>query len=275
MTAEFTPSTSIDEASSAPPHWILLRGTEILVGGEPDGERVLPTEVEIGRFIESLDQHPLGVLNGRNVIAAEAPADFEPLESFVFAGIRELFENIDLVAWALAGRAIGIIEWDRTHRFCGRCGTATERQETQRSRSCPRCGLVRFPRLDPSIIVAVEKDGQLLLARNATYPANSFSVLAGFVDQGETLEDAVRREVCEEVGIEVESIAYFGSQFWPFPHGLMVAFTALWKSGELQPDSGEISEANWFPPDALPPLPGKISIARALVDDFVRRQRGE
>ena len=273
MSSEFRPGTALDPGATAPTQWLLVRGTEILIGIDQNGDRTVPIEIEISSITASLVAHPLGTIGSRNVVAAEVSIDLEPPPDFNFYSFRELFETIDPVSFGLAGRALGVIEWDRTHRFCGRCGAATQLIEGQRSRRCTECGLVRYPRLDPSIIVAVERDGRLLLARNATFTSGFFSVLAGFVDQGETLEEAVHREVREEVGIEIENLAYFGSQYWPFPHGLMVGFTASWAGGELAPDPAEIAEVDWFAPDALPMLPGKISIARELIDDFVRRSR--
>ncbi|HEX7842628.1 MAG TPA: NAD(+) diphosphatase, partial [Kofleriaceae bacterium] len=164
--------------------------------------------------------------------------------------------------------------WDRDHRFCGRCGAATERSATERVRTCTRCGHGAYPRLSPAIIALVERDGRALLARNARFPRPFFSTLAGFVEVGETLEAAVAREIHEEVGIAVTDVRYFGSQPWPFTGSLMIGYTARWAGGEIVPDPTEIADADWFSPDELPLLPPSLSIARVLIDDFVRRHDG-
>ncbi len=207
--------------------------------------------------------HFLGTLDGRPCVAveeAEAPGPG-------FVGLRQLWQQVDGQLWAIAGRAVQIVAWDDAHRFCGRCGAATEPMADQRARHCPRCGLDAYPRLAPAVIVLVEQDdGRVLLARNASFSEPFFSCLAGFVEPGETLEEAVRREVREEVGIELCDLAYFGSQPWPFPHSLMIGFTARLASGEVHPDGQEITEAAWFPASDLPRLPGEISIARALIE---------
>jgi NAD+ diphosphatase len=134
-----------------------------------------------------------------------------------------------------------------------------------------RCGFSAYPRLSPAVITLVERDGRALLARNALRNLPFFSVLAGFVEVGETLEETVHREIREEAGIEITDVRYFGSQPWPFTGSLMIGFTARWKAGEIQADTSEILDAGWFAADALPPLPPPLSIARALIDDFVRR----
>jgi NAD+ diphosphatase len=137
--------------------------------------------------------------------------------------------------------------------------------------------LTSYPRISPAIIVAVTRrfeDGmRILLARNHRFPPGRYSVIAGFVEAGETLEECVRREVEEETGIQVDNIRYFGSQPWPFPNSLMIGFTAEHAGGEIVIGAGEIADAQWFAPDALPLLPPKISIARRLIDDFVARWR--
>jgi NAD+ diphosphatase len=139
------------------------------------------------------------------------------------------------------------------------------------AKECPQCGLIDFPRISPAVIVLVERDKKVLLARSSRFKDELYSVLAGFVDPGETLEEAVRREVKEEVNIEVSNIRYFGSQPWPFPDSLMIAFTAQYSGGEIHVDGTEILDTNWFDPDKLPTIPGKISIARALIDWFVSK----
>jgi NAD+ diphosphatase len=142
----------------------------------------------------------------------------------------------------------------------------------ERSRRCPQCGQTGFPRLAPAVIVLIERgDGRALLARNARFPDGMYSCVAGFVEPGETLEQAVHREIREEVGIEVRDLQYFGSQPWPFPHSLMIGFFAQYASGDLTPDGDEIADARWFSPSDLPGLPGEISIARALIDAWRRR----
>ncbi len=142
-----------------------------------------------------------------------------------------------------------------------------------RAKECPDCGLVIFPRLSPAIIVLVEKEGKILLAKAVRFKEDIYSILAGFVEPGETLEEAVEREVREEVGIAIKDIRYFGSQPWPFPDSLMIGFLAKYKSGRIKIDKEEIVDAGWFSPENLPNIPGNISIARRMIDWFLSQHK--
>lgn len=200
--------------------------------------------------------------------------DGEPPPGTSPVPLRQLFGVLDDEDFGIAGRALGFLTWDRDHRFCGRCGAPTRRSATERVRVCPACGHSAYPRLSPAVIVLVEREDKALLARNARTRMPFFSTLAGFVEVGETLEETVAREIREEAGIELCDVRYFGSQPWPLTSSLMVGFTARWAAGELVPAPEELAEAGWFGVDELPLLPGKLSIARALIDDFIRRHGG-
>jgi NAD+ diphosphatase len=158
------------------------------------------------------------------------------------------------------------MDWDRTHQFCGACGTPTAPKPNERARQCPSCGLTQYPRIAPAVMALVRRGDELLLARSPHFVPGMHSALAGFVEPGESLEQCLRREVREEVGIEVTNLTYFSSQPWPFPHSLMIAFNCDYAAGELKPDPSEIEAAAWFALDHLPILPNKISIARRLID---------
>ena len=214
----------------------------------------------------------LGTLDGRRCWAVELGT----VGGDEMTDLYSLWARVDEVRWKLAGRAVQLVEWQRTHGYCGSCATPTEPVAGERARRCPRCGLLAFPRLAPAVIVLVERpdDGRALLARNVRFPSGMFSCLAGFVEPGETLEEAVHREVAEEVGVKLDTVRYWGSQPWPFPHSLMVGFTAEWSAGEIACQAGEIAEARWFAPDELPDIPPGISIARRLIDDWVGRRAG-
>lgn len=203
---------------------------------------------------------------GRTLLDGEAPPS-----GTAAVPLRQLFSVLPDDDFGIASRALGLTAWDRDHRFCGRCGAPTRRSPSERVRLCTACNHGAYPRLSPAVIVLVERDGRALLARNARTRMPFFSTLAGFVEVGESLEEAVSREIKEEAGIDLADIRYFGSQPWPLTNSLMVGFTARWAAGELTPDPTEIADADWFAPDALPPVPGKLSIARALIDDFARR----
>lgn len=211
----------------------------------------------------------LGDYEGSPCFSAELAQDAKAPQGMSFQNLRQLFEALPQELFALAGRAKQIMEWDRDHQFCGRCGDSMVAQTEDRSKKCPACGLISFPRLAPAIIVAVTRGDEILLAHAARFAAGWYSVLAGFVEPGETLEEAVAREVYEEVGIRVKDIGYFGSQPWPFPHSLMVGFTAQYAGGEIRLDPREIKDARWFKADQLPNIPSRISIARRLIDHFV------
>lgn len=189
-----------------------------------------------------------------------------------FSGPRELTGTIPDDEVALAAYAVRIVDYDRSTRFCGRCGKKTRPLKTERARLCTDCNRIVYPRISPAIIVLIKKDDSVLLASSPRFPPDLHSVLAGFVEPGENLEEAVHREVKEEVGIEIENIRYFGSEPWPFPDSLMVGFYADYTGGEIQIDKNEIVSAGWFTRDNLPVLPSTMSISRALIEAWRRRE---
>jgi NAD+ diphosphatase len=214
--------------------------------------------------------HFFGAWNGADCYAVWLPEEVRPGDGYELKGLRELFGQMDEgMVWA-AGRAGQLVHWHRNHRFCGRCGASTADHMQERAKLCPACGLINHPRVSPAVIMAVIRDRRLLLAHAQRFPAKFYSVLAGFAEPGETLEECVQREVFEEVGVQVKNIRYFGSQPWPFPDSLMVAFTAEYAGGEIRVNPEEITDAGWFAADELPEIPPPISIARRLIDWFAK-----
>ena len=212
----------------------------------------------------------LGEWGGVPYFACEAevlPAECGAvLQGGEWVSVRALFALAGAEAFALAGRAVFLLDWQKNHRYCGRCATPTRRQAHEYAMVCPGCGFLAYPRMSPAVMVLVRRGDTLLLARSPRFKAGVFSALAGFVEAGETLEACAQREVREEVGIEIANLRYFRSQPWPFPDSLMLAFFADYAGGELCLDPAEIEAAGWFALDALPPLPDPASIARRLID---------
>ena len=266
-----------DPGTSRSAWWFAFRGAELLVvGGADDATVEVPMLAEIAAAdLGPVRRQYLGALSGRDCWSIELGADVEAPAGMAFEGLRALYGRLDERRYALAGRAAQIVAWDRDHQFCGRCGTPTEPVPGERARRCPRCGLTSFPRLSPAVIVLIERGETILLARGRQFPEGFYGIIAGFVEPGESLEEAVRREVREEVGIEIADLRYFGSQPWPYPHALMIGFTARHAAGEIRLDGRELAEAGWFGIDTLPRIPQKLSIARRLIDAWAVRQGRE
>jgi NAD+ diphosphatase len=247
-----------------------FRDDKILVGGTEDTPSV-PDSSSLNGLGLGGEHHYLGDLAGVACVAVPLPPDAPEPAGWRYAGLRSLFFRLPEPLLAIAARAFQVVEWDRTHRYCGRCGTPTRNKGGERAKECPACGYVAYPRVTPAMMVLVTRGRELLLARAPRFPPGMYSALAGFVEPGETIEDCIHREVREEVGISVGDIRYFASQSWAFPHSLMIAYTAEYAGGELQPDAAEIAEAKWFAWDAVPKLPPSISISRRLIEATVAR----
>jgi NAD+ diphosphatase len=227
----------------------------------PDDDALVP-----GPPPEAVARHHLGRLDGLDCWALRVEAvppgwRRTPLRAAMMAMPAPLA--------GVAGRAAQVLEWDRAHRYCGVCGTPTEHVENERARRCPACGHVAYPRVSPAMMVLVWRPGEVLLARAPHFAAGMYSALAGFVEAGESIEQCVEREVAEEVGVRVGGLRYYGSQSWPFPHSLMIAFTARWAGGDIVPQPGEIEDARWYPLDALPVIPPRFSVSGHLIRDTV------
>jgi len=245
---------------------------KLLVGGTEDTPAV-PTLAELAAAGIDGVTHYLGALAGAPCVAMVLANDAAAPSGFRFSGLRALFFRLPETLVALGARAFQVAEWDRTHRYCGRCGTPTRDKAGERAKECPACGYVAYPRVSPAMMALVTNGRNLLLARSHRFPNGMYSALAGFVEAGETIEDCVRREVKEEVGINVGALTYFASQSWAFPHSLMIAYTAEYAGGELVPDGTEIADVRWFAADALPQMPPSLSIARRLIDATAARLR--
>ncbi|WP_319242894.1 NAD(+) diphosphatase [uncultured Propionivibrio sp.] len=252
--------------------WILRCSGRILVQGGVSPEQSFPYAVagDVGNPGGAL---LVGDWQGAPCYAADVDATPAGLAGEL-TGLREVFGVAGAEAFALAGRASLLLDWQRNHRHCGRCATPTVKRTTEFAMECPACGLLAYPRISPAVMVLVMRGDRLLLARSPHFRPGVFSALAGFVEAGETLEQCAVREVREEVGIEIANLRYFQSQPWPFPDSLMLAFFADYAGGTITPDPSEIEAADWFSLDALPSLPDPVSISRRLIDAGCRRLAG-
>jgi NAD+ diphosphatase len=270
--------------------WFMFRGNQLLVvagppsGSSPEDPRAWPRPSsacvpviadpgDVGLATRSTLY--LGRLGDKHCFAANVDENVDSPEGYEWYRLRALFGVLDDVEFSLAGRARQLVQWDLSHCYCGRCGSRTEAHPNERSRVCCECNLAAYPRLAPAVMVLVRKlPNRILLARGAHFPSGMYSALAGFVDPGESLEQCVRREVFEEVGVSITNLRYFASQPWPFPHSLMIAYIADWFEGEITIDGNEIVDAGWYSINDLPIIPSPISIARRLIDYVCQEMTG-
>lgn len=272
MKGDFVPGGDFHPSDDQP--WrVLVFYQDRLVIREQDGEAALPHPGELDGLAPDL-RLGLGRIDARVYCGWSLRQAPELPKGLRLEGLRALFGRLGDPEFHLAGYALQLLNWLADNRYCGRCGGEMALEKGDRALVCSTCRNTIYPRISPAIIVAVTSGDRLLLARAGRFPGGRmFSVIAGYVEPGETLEDCVRREVREEVGLEVRRIRYFGSQDWPFSGSLMVGFTAEHAAGCIRVDGNEILEADWFAPDRLPEIPGKISIARQLIDWFVDQYR--
>lgn len=253
-------------------YWILRCDNQLLAlpgqGGGAFFPRATAEELGLSGPLLPVGEWQGMACYGADVAALPTVAGGEPIP------LRAVHGLAGPEAFALAGRAVQLLDWQRNHRFCGHCGTPTQPQAGEFAMACPACGLLAYPRLSPAVMVLIRDGDRLLLARSPRFKPGVYSALAGFVEPGETLEECAAREVQEEVGLAIANLRYFHSQPWPFPNSLMVAFFADYAGGTITPDPTEIEAADWFTLDALPLLPDAMSIARRLIDAACVEMRG-
>jgi NAD+ diphosphatase len=275
MADHYEPAVRPPDECDEPALWFAFHKSELLIAQVSD-DFPLPHCRDLAELgLSSVRRLYLGTYAGRHCYVSElAHADTLPA-GHALQGLRVVLGG-DPALGMLAGRAFQIMEWDRNHQYCSRCSTPTEVRRDERARVCPSCGYTAYPPISPAIMILIVRGREILLARKKEWAPGRFSALAGFVEPGEELEDTVRRETREEVGLEIKNLRYFGSQPWPFPHQLMIAFTADYASGEVTPDGVEIEEAAFFDIGKLPDLPAGISISRRMIDAVCAKlARGE
>ena len=207
----------------------------------------------------------IGIFKGKDVFIANTCSDnsFYPLH---------VVYDIDKDLYLMAAKAVLVRDWYISHQFCGRCGEKTVLDEKDMMLKCPSCGQNHYPRISPAIIVAIRKGDELLMAKHSYHDNIRFALIAGFVEPGESIEEAVHREVLEEVGIKIKNLKYERSQSWPFPNSLMLAFTAEYDSGDIKVDGDEILKAKWFKKDEIIRYGTDISISDWLIQSFIDSQ---
>ncbi|MBO0777834.1 MAG: NAD(+) diphosphatase [Ktedonobacteraceae bacterium] len=210
----------------------------------------------------------IGTLDDTSCMACEVSSEQELPAGWREVDLRALFGQVDDITYAVAGYASVLLLWQRSSRFCPVCGSATRQEHNTWGRHCPDCGTCNYPPVTPAVLVLIHDGDRVLLTHKPGW-GKRYSVIAGFVEPGETLEECARREVLEEVGVEVTDVTYKGSQPWPFPHQLMLAFTVRYVSGEPRPDLEELDDAAWFAYDALPELPAPLSLSYQLIAQWV------
>ena len=266
----YVPSVMPQQGNDDYTYWFVFSQGKMLINLNN-----LEKRIPYAKNLEELNILPirrqyLGTLKGHRSYSVEADPKIKEPEGMAFRDLRSLYGILDEDIFLLAGKASQIVNWDQTHQYCGRCGIQTETVQGENAKICPECGFISYTRISPAIITAILKDNEILMAHGRNFPKNRYSLIAGFVEPGETLEECVKREVMEEVGIKIRNIKYFGSQPWPFPNSLMIGFISEYESGEICVDGDEITDAKWFSVENLPELPSKISIGREMIDWYIK-----
>lgn len=192
----------------------------------------------------------------------------EAPKNALWLDLKELIDILDPLEFEKAGKASQLLLWDRSTQFCGECGTKTFEKKNERAKECPSCHSLFYPKISPVVMALVYHGEKILLARGPHFPKEMMSVLAGFVDPGETLEQCIKREIFEEVGLLIDKIEYISSSAWPFPNSLLIGFKCRYLSGEISIDPSEIEFADWYSRDNLPKLPPQKSLSKILIDRF-------
>lgn len=260
---------TMDTVMNNKSYFFIFDNTRLLVVNK-DGEDLIPRALDLVNTNICFTQgRYFGNFGGTECYCLNKPNSFDPEVNMSFIELRELGSIFGRKIFHISCRGLHFLRWFENNLYCSRCGSQTEDKEDEIARICPECGHINYPRISPAIIVAIVKKDKLLLANNSRFKNGMYSIIAGFVEPGETFEECVIREVREEVGIEVKNIRYFGSQPWPFPDSLMIGFTAEYAGGEIREDGIEILHAGWFGANELPKTPTGASIAGRLIKWFV------
>lgn len=266
MIEKFIPASIVRPLPEIECHIVVVDG-QLLCIGDSILHRALPVEAT-----DVLATHYLGDLSGMPCGVHRVVKPPVSAQGYL-SGLRALLGVLDEVQFALGGRALQVLRWDLDHQYCGRCAGITEYHPKDRARICQRCELSVYPRISPCVIMLVTRGEKCLLAHHRAHRHGMYTALAGFIEPGETAEQALVREVREEVGIEIGAVHYVGSQPWPFPGQLMLGFIAEWSAGALDPDGEEVVDAQWFHRNHLPEtIPMEETLSGRLIRTFVRAE---
>jgi NAD+ diphosphatase len=264
----YNPSVKPDEDSNCPAYWFIFNSDKLLIDHNADLKIPFTKKLEDMKLKPVRKQY-MGTLEEHPCYTVEVAPETDAPEDMAFMDLYSLYGVLDDDLFPLAGRAIQIINWDKHHQFCGKCSTPTTTMDEEMAKICPECGFISHTRLSPAVITAIINGDKILMAKHSYGLKNRYSLIAGFLEAGETLEEGVEREIMEEVGLKVKDIKYFGSQPWPFPNSLMIGFIANYDSGEIKVDGKEIVDAKWFEVDDVPRPPSKISISGELIQWYI------
>ncbi|MCB2292237.1 NAD(+) diphosphatase [Clostridium algoriphilum] len=265
---DFIPGVHSPSPESKNNIYFLFYKNNLLVKDEND-KAVIPTILD-QEALGPINIQYFGSINNINCFYGEIKESYKIPNNMKLSTLKALTHKLSEDMFWIGGRAVQLVNFNKDHMYCGRCGSLTKNVDGEISKKCPNCGLTNYPRICPAIIVAVVKENKILLAHNNQFSKELYSVVSGFVEVGETFEECVRREVYEETGLKVKNIKYFGNQPWPFPNSIMIGYTAEYESGEIHVDGVEIGHADWFCSAELPLIPDSISIARKLINWFTK-----
>ena len=247
---------------------IIIREQQLLTRVDQPWQLLQTADVESHWLTEQV-LHPVGQYQDKHCCVIEADRDFDGYE---WVGLRSQLVGLSPEQYNLLSRAVQLLTWDNQHRYCGQCGRPTQKHPQEFARFCDPCHLFFYPRIAPCIMCLITRGDYCLLAQHQKHPDGFYATLAGFVEAGETLEQALHREVMEEVRLIVNNLKYYASQSWPFPHQLMVAYFAEYQTGDIKVDDEEIVDAQWFHYKSLPDFPPKESISGQLIHEFIKQR---
>ena len=250
--------------------WFVFCNDQLLIEKTEEGYRVPYQKETPIKVPEWTRIHELALFDGETFCAYSIDKPVTEHVHYTMIGLRASFDLLPCAMYLMAGKAQEIIFWDKNNRYCAACGMPMK-FHTAISKCCTGCGKEIWPTVSTAIIVLVRKGKEILLVHARNFRGDYYGLVAGFVETGETLEECVQREVLEETGLRVLNIRYFGSQPWPYPCGLMVGFTADYESGNIQLQTSELSAGKFFTKENLPDIPGKMSMARMLIDDWLKK----